>query len=291
MAGAFLVAGFLALLATVLRNAQWRLAQASSAASSPSSPLSTWPHRGARDAWTVPRRARRAGAVRSRSLRDASGLVVLVAFCLALLVALAPRPADRGSSERRWLQVGFPQFSSRTDTPLAGLLALASLLWASVVLGAGDARQASSRHARRRALVVSGSAAMAGLFGGGQVDWRGGTRSQAARKRALPLERELHRHRLSGQTHGDASDPAPARASTGGCRPSRPSPTSLDRALYPEALAASRWLPTRSRHSAMRARELASAGGDGRGLDDLASRRDQAAHRRAASGASRSWAV
>src|SRR4029077_10175132 len=50
--GAFLVAGFLALLAAVLRDLRWRLAAGVvGSVLAVVAAFDTWPHRGARDAW------------------------------------------------------------------------------------------------------------------------------------------------------------------------------------------------------------------------------------------------
>ena len=177
--GAFLVAGFLALLAAVLRDLRWRLAAGVvGSVLAVVAAFDTWPHRGARDAWDGLRDAPAVQApfdpVRFGTLH---GLVVLVAFCLALLAALGAasgRPRVVGAAVA--LGVGFPAVLLEDGHALSlGLLALASLLWASVVLGAGDARRGAVGVTLAAALlVVSGSAAMAGLApGGGRVDWRG----------------------------------------------------------------------------------------------------------------------
>ena len=103
---------------------------------------------------------------------------------------------------------------------------------------------------------------------------------------ALPLERELLGHRLSGQTHGDAPDPgAGASGVLADVDPRDLHRRSLDRASLPRgALAGKPAAATGRARAAARCApgELASAGGDGRGARRPSHpRRDRArAHRR-----------
>jgi transglutaminase-like putative cysteine protease len=137
-----------------------------------------WPHHGAGDAWEG---IRDAPAVRApfdpERFPTLHGLVVVTAFGLALVASLG------AASRRPWLVVaavavgvGFPAvLLEDAHALLLGLLALGAVLWASLVLGAADARRGLAGVALAAALVaVSGGVALAGLSpGAGHVDWRG----------------------------------------------------------------------------------------------------------------------
>ncbi len=137
-----------------------------------------WPHRALREAWSG---LRDAPAVQApfdpADVSALHGLVVVVAFGLALVVSV-------GAAWRRpWavaaavaVGVGFPAvLLEDAHAVLLGVLALGSVLWASLVLGAADVRRALVGVVLAAVLVaVSGSAALAGLApGSGKVDWRG----------------------------------------------------------------------------------------------------------------------
>ncbi len=138
----------------------------------------TWPHRGLDAAWTA---LHDAPAVRAPfdpgSYPALDGLVVLAAFGLALGAVLA-------ASARRFgvlaaavaVGVGFPAvLIEDTHALVLGAAALAAVLWASVVQGAGDTARAARGLALGAGLVVvAGAIATAGLTPtAAHVDWRG----------------------------------------------------------------------------------------------------------------------
>ena len=138
----------------------------------------TWPHLGLDAAWTA---LHDAPAVRAPfdpgSYPALDGLVVLAAFGLALAAVLA-------ASARRFgilaaavaVGVGFPAvLIEDTHALVLGAAALAAVLWASVVQGAGDTARAARGLALGAGLVVvAGAVATAGLTPtAAHVDWRG----------------------------------------------------------------------------------------------------------------------
>ena len=176
---AFVAAGVLALAAAALSDWRWRLAVALVlAATALAVAFQTWPHRGLRDAWDGLRDAPAVQAPFDPSDVPAlHGLVVVTAFAFALVASLG------AAHKRPWLVVaavaagvGFPTvLLEDAHAVLLGALALGSVLWASLVLGAADVRRGLAGIGLAGALVaVSGGVALAGLSpGGGRVDWRG----------------------------------------------------------------------------------------------------------------------
>jgi transglutaminase-like putative cysteine protease len=138
----------------------------------------TWPHAALDGAWTA---LHEAPAVRAPfdpvEQPWLHGLVVLCAFGLALVASLgasARRPVLVGAAVA--VGIGFPTVVLEDPHPVQlGAVALAAVLWASVLLGAHDARRGSIGLALAAVVVGSaGAIALAGVTPGeGRVDWRG----------------------------------------------------------------------------------------------------------------------
>jgi len=177
--GAFVVGAVLALVPAFFADRRVSLATAFAL---PMAALAvafeTWPHRGARAAWEG---LRDAPAVQApfdpADVTALHGLVVLTAFAFALTAVLG------AAFGRTWVVgaavaagVGFPAvLLEDAHAVRLGVLALASVLWASVVLCAADVRRALTGTVLAVTLVVvSAGVALAGLSpGAGRVDWRG----------------------------------------------------------------------------------------------------------------------
>jgi transglutaminase-like putative cysteine protease len=172
-------AAVLALAPACVREGRLRVvAAAAMTAAALSIVLETWPHTALERGWSA---LHDAPAVRAPfdtvEQPRLHGLVVLCAFALALVAAL-------GVSARRLLVVGaavvvgvgFPTVLLEDRHAVAlGAFALAAVLWASVVLGARDARRGLAGLSLAAVLVAgSGAIALAGVAPGeGRVDWRG----------------------------------------------------------------------------------------------------------------------
>jgi len=176
---AFVAAGALALAPTLVRGGTARVVAAFAlGAAALAVAFETWPQRGLDAAWDGLRDAPAVQAPFAPSaLPELHGLVVVIAFAFALVAAL-------GATFRRpWIVVaavavgvGFPSvLLEDAHAVLLGALALASALWASLVLGAADTRRALAGATLAGMLVVvSGAAALAGPSpGAGHLDWRG----------------------------------------------------------------------------------------------------------------------
>lgn len=177
--GVFVAAGALALAPGLFPDAPRRGAIALvAAATALAAAFDTWPHRGLHEAWDG---LRDAPAVQAPfdpvDVTALHGVVVVTAFAFALVVVLG------AAARRPWLVVaavaggvGFPAaLLEDAHAVLLGVLALAAVLWASLVLGAADVRRGLAGLALAAALVaISAGAALAGLSpGAGHVDWRG----------------------------------------------------------------------------------------------------------------------
>ena len=138
----------------------------------------TWPHHGLDAAWTA---LHDAPAVRAPfdpgSYPALDGLVVLAAFGLALAAVLAASARRFGGlAAAVAVGVGFPAvLIEGTHALMLGAAALAAVLWASLVQGAGATARAARGLALGAGLVVAaGAIATAGLTPTAtHVDWRG----------------------------------------------------------------------------------------------------------------------
>jgi transglutaminase-like putative cysteine protease len=138
----------------------------------------TWPNDALGDAWEG---LRDAPAVQAPfdpvAFPTLHGLVVVAAFALALLAGLGAafgRPWALAGAVAAG--VGFPAVLLEDAHALRlGLLALGSVLWGSLALGAADVRRGVAGAALGAGLVaVTAGVALAGLSpGAGRVDWRG----------------------------------------------------------------------------------------------------------------------
>jgi len=176
---AFVVCALLALVPAGLRDPGRRLvAVPVAAAAALVTAFGTWPHHALREAWTG---LRDAPAVEAPFAPGAfptlHGLVVATAFGLALVTSLGVAGGrTRVLTAAVAAGVGFPAVLLEDAHALRlGLLALAAVLWASLVLGAADVRRALAGVGLAAAVVaLSAGVAVAGLSpGAGRVDWRG----------------------------------------------------------------------------------------------------------------------
>ncbi len=175
----FAGAAALALVPAVARDGRWRaVLTALVAAAVLSIVFDTWPHTALDRAWTA---LHDAPAVRAPfdpvEQPTLHGLVVLCAFAAALVASLgsgARRIALVGAGVA--VGVGFPAVLLEDRHALSlGVLALAAVLWASVVLSARDMRRGLAGLGLAAGIVGgSGAVALAGVSPGeGRVDWRG----------------------------------------------------------------------------------------------------------------------
>lgn len=178
-APAFVACAALALAPAAASRARHRLAAVPvAAAAALAVAFGTWPDDALGDAWEG---LRNAPAVQAPfdpvAFPALHGLVVVAAFALALVAALG------AAWGRPWVLagavaagVGFPAvlLEDAHALPL-GLLALGSVLWASLALGATDVRRGIAGAVLGAGLVaVTAGVALAGLSpGAGRVDWRG----------------------------------------------------------------------------------------------------------------------
>jgi transglutaminase-like putative cysteine protease len=176
---AFVAACALALLPAASRERRWGLGLAAAALLvTLAAAFDAPPYRALRDAWGG---LRDAPAVEApfdpAAVQALHGLVVVVAFALALVASL-------GVAWRRpWVAaaavavgVGFPSVLLENAHAIElGLLALAAVLWASLVGGAAGLRRSLPGVVLACTLLaVSAGTALAGLApGSGKVDWRG----------------------------------------------------------------------------------------------------------------------
>jgi protein-glutamine gamma-glutamyltransferase len=177
--GAFAAAGGLALVPALVADWQWRaVATLAVGATALAVAFETWPQHGFRHAWDGLRDAPAVQAPFDPSdVSSLHGLVVVTAFVFALVAALG------AAGRRPWIVVaavaagvGFPAVLLEDGHAIVlGALALGSVLWASLVLGAAGVRRGLAGVALAGALVaVSAGVALAGFApGAGQVDWRG----------------------------------------------------------------------------------------------------------------------
>ena len=175
----FFAAAAVAVLVAAIRTVRWLLAACALAAGvTLAIAFGAWPHHALGDAWEALRDAPVVQApFDPGTFASLHGLVVAAAFGLERVAAL-------GAATRRLavlaaaiaVGVGFPEvLLEGRHAVLLGTLALASLLWATVVLNVRGARRTVVGVALATGLVTaSGGAALAGLApGASHVDWRG----------------------------------------------------------------------------------------------------------------------